>query len=168
LTTKTYLTSDVPFEPEVTVPEADDWTVNAYDELLSVDVMLLYNGEEFMGTVQRRAKDRDGNPIGKRALNPILDMYEYKVEFPDGSTKTYSTNLIVDNLYLQVNDEGHQYQLLSVITDHRSYRSAIAKEDGMFLDKKGTSKPKMMTRGWEFLITWKDGSSSWVKLKDLK
>ena len=28
--------------------------------------------------------------------------------------------------------------------------------------------PKQTTRGWFLLVTWKDGSSDWVKLKDLK
>ena len=27
---------------------------------------------------------------------------------------------------------------------------------------------KTTTRGWEFLVHWKDRSSSWIKLKDLK
>ena len=27
---------------------------------------------------------------------------------------------------------------------------------------------KPTTKGWELLVSWKDGSSSWVKLKDLK
>ena len=36
------------------------------------------------------------------------------------------------------------------------------------MDKAGVSKPEMTTRGWELLIHWKDDSSSWVKLKDLK
>jgi hypothetical protein len=82
--------------------------------------------------------------------------------------ETYSTNLIAENLYSQVNNEGRQFQLLSKITDHRSDRSAINKEDGNFLAKNGSSKPKTTTRGWELLTAWKDGSSSWVKLKDLK
>jgi hypothetical protein len=54
-----------------------------------------------MGTVRGQAKDGIGNPVGKMATNPILDTRKYKVEFPDGSTDTYSTNLIADNLYSQ-------------------------------------------------------------------
>jgi hypothetical protein len=40
--------------------------------------------------------------------------------------------------------------------------------DGMYVNKNGSKKPKTTTRGWELLIVWKDGSSSWVILKDLK
>jgi hypothetical protein len=142
---------DVPFEEEATMPEADDYTADTYDELLMAQVLLPRNGEQF-GTVRRRAKDGDGNPIGKRANNPILDTHEYEVEFPDRSTDTYSTNLIAENLYSQIDDEGRQYQLLSEITGHRSNGSAVAMADGMYVDKNGSKKPKTTTRGWELLI----------------
>jgi hypothetical protein len=36
------------------------------------------------GEVIRRRRDSNGNPIGRRNLNPILDTREYEVLFPDG------------------------------------------------------------------------------------
>jgi hypothetical protein len=45
----------------------------------------------------------------------------------------------------------------------------ISKEDGSsYVNINDMKKPKTTTRGWELLISWKDGTSSWVKLKDLK
>jgi hypothetical protein len=32
----------------------------------------------------------------------------------------------------------------------------------------GNVKPKITTQGWQLLVLWKDKSTSWVKLKDLK
>lgn len=159
---------DEPMEPEAAMEEADNWTADTYDEYLLAEVMLPRNGEQFLGTIKRRAKDEDGNPVGKRDTNPILDTREYEVEFPDGSAETYSTNLIAENLYSQVDEEGQQYQLLSEISDHRSDATAISIDDGFYTDRGGNKKPKQTTRGWELLVSWKDGTASWVKLKDLK
>ena len=43
-------------------------------------------GELYSATVLWRKYDYNGNPIGSRAKNPILDTREYEVEFDlDGS-----------------------------------------------------------------------------------
>jgi len=51
----------------------------------------------------------DGNPIGVRNNNPILDTREYEVEMPDGSTAAYAANVIAENLFSQVDSEGRQH-----------------------------------------------------------
>jgi hypothetical protein len=148
--------------------EADDYTADAFDAYLTAEVLLPRGGESHRGTVRRRAKDEDGKPIGKRASNPILDTRTYEVEFPDGSIDTLSANLIAENLYSQVDDEGRQYQLIDEIIDHRKDGSALQGDDGTYIDRAGKNQPKRTTRGWEILVSWKDGTSDWVKLKDLK
>jgi hypothetical protein len=57
---------------------------------------------------------------------------------------------------------------LDEITDHRSDRTALQIENGFTVSQNGNCVPKQTTRGWFLLVTWKDGSSDWVKLKDLK
>lgn len=157
-----------PFDPEETRPEADDFTADSFDQYLTAEVLLPRNGELYRGTVRRRAKDDEGRPIGRRALNPVLDTRQYEVAFPDGSTDTYAANLIAENLYSQVDDEGRHFQLIDEITDHRKDGSALTKDDGFHTNKAGVKSKKTTTRGWELLVTWKDGTSDWVKLKDLK
>ena len=71
-------------------------------------------------------------------------------------------------MYAQIDSEGNQYQLLSEITDHRSDHSAIQIADGFTTSCNGNRVPKTMTRGWSLLVSWKDGSSNWMPLKDLK
>ena len=58
--------------------------------------------------------------------------------------------------------------LLSEIVDHTKDRRAMAKDDGTYVDKKGRAKPRITTQGWKRLVEWKDGTSSWVSLKDIK
>ena len=54
------------------------------------------------------------------------------------------------------------------ITDHRSDKSAIPIENGFTISRNGNRVPKATTRGWSLLVSWKDGSSDWMPLKDLK
>ena len=69
--------------------------------------------------VLKRTRDGDGIPIGRRHHNPILDTRQYEVEFPDGSVDVYTTNIIAENLYSQVDPETQAHTLFRGIVDHR-------------------------------------------------
>ena len=71
-------------------------------------------------------------------------------------------------MYAQIDDEGRQYQLLDEIADHRSNGTALQIENGFTVSRNGNRVPKQTTRGWYLLVNWMDGSSDWVKLKDIK
>jgi hypothetical protein len=57
---------------------------------------------------------------------------------------------------------------LTEIIDHKKDASAISIKDGFTMSLSGNRVPKKMTRGWRLLCQWKDGSSSWVPLVELK
>ena len=116
----------------------------------------------------KRAKGTSGKPIGRAHANPLSDAREYVIEFTDGSTENYFANVIAECMYAQVDAEGNQFQLLSEITDHRSDNLAIRIDDGFVTSRNGNRVPKPTTRGWSLLVSWKDGSSNWVPLKNLK
>jgi hypothetical protein len=86
--------------------EPEDFTPESYDEYLTAQVLLPHGGEASKATVVCRKRDHDGRLIGKRHANPLLDNRLYEVEFPDGTTKAASANLIAENLLSQVDDEG--------------------------------------------------------------
>jgi hypothetical protein len=131
--------------------------------------VLLPRGKDVLrAKVVGRMHGRDGNPLGMRHSNPILDTREYQVEFPDGSTATYAGNVIAENLYSQVDDEGRHFAILQEITDHKKDGSALSKDDGFIENRHGQRHPKLTTRGWKLLVSWKDGSTDWIPLKDLK
>jgi hypothetical protein len=71
-------------------------------------------------------------------------------------------------MYAQVNDEGNMFQLLDEIMDHKKDDTAIDIANGTVTTSSGNVKPKITTQGWQLLVLWKDKSTSWVKLKDLK
>ena len=64
-------------------------------------------------------RDKDVIPIGTANDNPILDSQIYEVEYPDGHQASLVANAIAENLFAQVDDEGHRSVLLKEIVDHR-------------------------------------------------
>jgi Reverse transcriptase (RNA-dependent DNA polymerase) len=151
--------------PEVDLAEADDWTPESYDTYISAKVMLPKGDTSWQARVLGRAKDDNGNPIGKRHQNPILDTREYEVQLPDGSIDILSANAIAEAMYSQVDEQGHHHLLIKEISDHRKDGSAVATDDGYY---PGTQQKRWTTKGWFLLVEWKDGGSNWVPLKDLK
>ncbi len=149
--------------------DADDINDDMIDKYLNAELIFdVGTGNERKGRVVKRAKGNSGEPIGRAHFNPLFDTREYVVEFTDGTTENYFANVIAECMYAQVDSEGNQYQLLSEITDHRSDNSAIQIADGFTTSRNGNRVPKSTTRGWSLLVSWKDGSSDWLPLKDLK
>ena len=75
-------------QPDWELPEDDEFTPEAYDNLLSAKVQLPLAGELKRGTVVNRKRDANGNPVGIRDDNPLLDTRMYKVEFSNGDRKS--------------------------------------------------------------------------------
>ena len=93
--------------------------METYDSYISSQVMLPRGDEYKVGQIIRRKRDHDGNPIGKGNHNPILDTRIYEVKFGDGEVLEYAANVIAENIYSQVDDEGHYQLLLDEIVDHK-------------------------------------------------
>jgi hypothetical protein len=60
------------------------------------------------------------------------------------------------------------FQLLDEIIDHKRDGTAVDIANGTVTSANGNVKPRITTQGWWLLVMWKDKSTSWVKLKDLK
>ena len=118
--------------------------------------------------VKQRVVDDEGKAIGTPHDNPILDLRQYEVEFLDGETEIMTANLIAENILSQVDDNGHVHLMLDEIEDHRVLNDAVPKSEGTYTTREGTTRKKRTTKGWDLLVSWKDGSSNWVRLKDLK
>lgn len=73
-----------------------------------------------------------------------------------------------ENLYAQVDEEGRQQQIIDEIIDHRRRSEVLDEESSWFEDKHGKKRRKQTTKGWELLVSFKDGSSNWTPLKELK
>ena len=76
--------------------------------------------------------------------------------------------MIAENMYAQIDNEGKAFALMSEIIDHETDARAMKLADGTFVDKQGRQRPQITTQGWRLLVEWKDGTTTWVPLKDLK
>ena len=92
----------------------------------------------------------------------------YDVEFPDGEVKEYSENVIAENLLSQVDDEGFTVTLFDSILEYNKDGSATEKKYLYSRTRSGTKRMRKTTCGRKFLILWKDGTKTWVVIKDMK
>ncbi len=138
------------------------------DKYLGAEIPLPHQGETKLGTIISRKRDATGNLVGTASSNPITDTRVYNVEFGDGSYAEYSMNVISENLYANTDGEGNMHSLLKGIIDHVSDSSAVPKSNSTYVSPSGAIRKRITTKGWRLLIEWKDGSTSWVPLKDIK
>jgi hypothetical protein len=85
-----------------TMPEGDAFTIDAYDKYIGAQLDLSLHDAMASATVTSRKRDSEGNPVGVSNANTRV----YEVEFPDGSREDYAANIIAENMYAQVDDEG--------------------------------------------------------------
>ena len=71
-------------------------------------------------------------------------------------------------MFASIDEEGNRHLLLVSIVDFRKTSKAVSKDDAHTVNKSGTKRRKETTKGWEILVQWKDGSTTWSKLKDVK
>jgi hypothetical protein len=107
-------------------------------------------------------------PSAGQVPNPLLDSRHYEVEFTDGETEILTPDIITENLLAQVDEEGHRQMLIDEIEYHRITDDAIPIDQGTFPTPAGMKRQQHTTKGWELSVQWKDGSSTWISLKDLK
>ena len=113
-------------------------------------------------------KDNQGRPIGIASDNPIFDTRMYEVEYQDGHTVALAANLIAENLFAQVDEEGNRSVLFDEIVDVRTDGTQGLQQDAFVTTSSRMQHQVITTNGWEVNIKWKDGSTTWNKLKYIK
>jgi len=89
----------------------------------------------------------------------------YEVQFADEHKQAVAANIIAKNMFATNNEEGHQHLLLDSIVDFWHTSGAVTQEDAFVVLSNGNRCRRETTRGWEILILWKDGSTTWNKLR---
>ena len=139
-----------------------------YDTMINAEILLHHNDKMQTGRVTQRAIGPDGVPVGRYDQNPRLNSLVYEVEFPDGQVKEYAANVLAENMLSQIDSEGFSTTLFDGIVDYRKDETAVDKADRFLVTKRGRRKLRQTTVGWKLLVAWKDGSETWIPLKDLK
>ena len=113
-------------------------------------------------------KDNQGQPIGISSDNPIIDIRMYEVEYQDSHTAALAANLIAENLFAQVDEEGNRSVLFDEIVDVRTDGTQVLQQDAFVNTSSRTQRQVITTKSWKVNLKWKDGSTTWNKLKDIK
>ena len=113
-------------------------------------------------------KDKDGKVKGNYNKNPILNTRVYDVMFPDVAVCHYAAIVIADNMYSQIDSNGHHTLILKEITEYRESAMAVPIDDKFMVSNTGRKSLRKSTKGWDFLCLWKDGSTTWAPLRYLK
>jgi hypothetical protein len=158
---------DKPIETEATQQDIDEVTPKVLDSLISAEVLLPKGDVLLPAKVIARKRDAEGNLMGRENANPILDTTIYDVQFQDGHVESYSANIIAENIYAQVDEEGQRFVLLDEIMNHCKDNSAVSIDDKYI--KHGSNQTlRKTTQGWYFQVLWRDGTTSWEPLKNLR
>ena len=81
----------------------------------------------------------------------------WEVTFVGGTIQEFSTNVIAESLYTDMDDNGHTDQLLSRIVDHRSDDLALLNEDAFLPHRLAIDiERKLQKVGFSLLNGWTD------------
>ena len=151
--------------------EYDDVPKQEYlnnDRNIGMKVQVPHNDSLIEGTVIKRKLTDEGFPIGEAHDNPFLDTRQYDVELATGEMEAFAANQLAEHLFDQVDDYGRSSTLFKGIINHEQTEDAIPKDNGWLEIKGGRKKRKITSVGWNFEISWADGTSTWVPLKEIK
>ena len=107
--------------------------------------------------VARRILDEDGKLVGTYYDNHKLNTLMYDVEFPDGATNPYATNVIAENIYNSVDSDGHQSRPFGGILNYCKTANTVTNADGKSVRRDGRRYQRKTTAGWNLIIGMKDG-----------
>ena len=95
----------------------------------------------------------------------MLDTIVYEVEYLNGQKASISVNTIAKNILSQVDKGVNRFMIFYEILDHRVDGTETMHQDDFIISKRGGKRQKDTTKGWEILIQWKDGSTTWESMK---
>ena len=108
-----------------------------HDSLIHAEVLLPHNDKMCEGIVKGRHMNEKGDATGQFHENPLLNSIIYDVEFSDGIIKEYAANIIAQNLYAKMSDDGKDTQALESIIDHATNEDALPKSKKFIICKNG-------------------------------
>jgi hypothetical protein len=70
-------------------------------------------------------------------------------------------------MYAHYDKEGNQFNIMDCIIDHNK-DGHVVERAGMYIEQGSNKHVMKTTKGWHLCIEWKDGTTSWDRLADLK
>jgi hypothetical protein len=114
------------------IQDVDGRTPDSLDKYILAEVLLSHGGDLVRKKLPIRNGITTGLPedclVSQSHKEPILDSRQYDVVFEDGSTNTFTANVIAESMYAQIDDEGHHFTIMDAIIDQKSDSSAVKKD----------------------------------------
>ena len=79
-----------------------------------------------------------------------------------------STNLIVKNVFAQIDKEENRHVLMDKKTEHWFDEAAVNSQDAFLTTYSGTKQRRQTTQGVSLCIKWRNSNTSCVSLKEIK
>jgi hypothetical protein len=140
------------------LPDAEDIEMG-YDNYISAKIFIPVNGYQFANEViKRRARDANGELIGRANPNPLLDTSVYKAELEDGSVERYHANILAEHLYSRLDNEGYTTSAFDLIINHKTSDESLRRRP----------MSKATTKSWTMCVQPNNRSTMWVLFSGLK
>ena len=98
----------------------------------------------------------------------MLNSLMYDLEFPNGASKPYVSNMIVENIHNSVDLYGHRSRPFGETLNYWKTANAVAVADATAIGRNGQRYQRNTTAGWNLLIGMNYGSEQCYPLKDMK
>ena len=138
------------------------------DQMIGLELNMPHMDEMRRAKVMRRTTSPEGEEYGAHDPNPLLSTIAYDLEFDDGSIKQVGANIIAQQMYQQVDSDGHMSTMIEHIVDHDTDGTEVKKGKQSLTTPSGEKRPRQSTKGWNLKVKWKDGSHDWVPLAVIK
>ena len=87
------------------------------ERFINAEVRVPEGEELIFGKVVGLVYDKDGKRIGNPHDNPFLNTVLYEVQLEDGTSKAYGANVIAENIWNTVYNEGYHKDTLHSVVD---------------------------------------------------
>ena len=105
------------------------------------------------------SRENEGEIIGEFNHNSILNTKVYDIVFQDGAVHQYEAKTIAENIYSQVDEYCHQYQLMDHINNQNSDVRVLPKIEAFTVPRNVNRARKQTTKGWYLEVQCKDGTN---------
>ena len=140
----------------------------AYRNILNVEVAIQLDEKVVAGQVKRKVLGIEVKIVGRYDTNPMMSSMIYEVEFLDRPVKYYVENAIAENILSQVDDKGCSVTLVGLIVYHERDDSAVDNSNTYAVPRRVQRRLRKTAQYWKLLVSWEDGSETWIPLKDTK
>ena len=92
----------------------------------------------------------------------------YEVEYADREKYIFPTNLITENMFVQIDEEANHHVLMDKINYHWFDDAALKSQYAFVTTSYGTKIRRQTTQGVSLCIKCRNRNTTWVALKGIK